>query len=763
MECPGDGAGPGQTECVGGQCVQPSCVPPDPTGCEGVVLCGMGAPCAVATASCAEATCEDGVCLALPIEGACESAEYCLPDDGGGCRTPGEEVAHLCNTICTTDVDAGCETGYWNCTRGEPFCDPFLRRPVGDECSGGVCDGAGRCVDCAESAGCARGCARGTYRCDAAGGGARCELDGSRGEPGARCSVDGSTCVDGQPCATDGLCSLDGVCVPDGTPGVIVGPEGRRYVTSESGRTDQLTVQLTTEPLHPVAIDLTTDEPREVAIEPASVLIAPGTATMPRVITLRGLDDGVVDDARPFVVRFAVTSDDARYDGLAVPEVGGINLAVDLACAVGTADCDGLTSNACEADLGSDETCGGCGVMCAGRLTNGAEGCAGGSCALTCDAGFASCDDSVATGCETDVRSSLDHCGGCDQRCAHTNASSACSGGACTMGACAGGFGNCDGSVANGCETDVSRALDHCGGCGQPCAHANASSACSGGVCSMGACERDFGDCDGSAATGCETDLTRARDHCGACGNECSERPNARDPACVDAQCTIGRCNVGWLDCNQALADGCELEEGAACAPEDAPCHVSAVLCAEEFSRPICRPLEPLPAGTRCFDRGMCDGEGLCLCDPEARMDDPCGPEHACNKAGVCARNVHWVTVDCASGNRTGRMSGDELCQSMGYARARSANGWWWEACGGPNGSTEGVDNCVEYDPTGTRCLSFCTPEGRNVDCAGTPLCEGGRLIERVGRSETVFDAGEFTSCERGNPGWSVRVECVYE
>jgi hypothetical protein len=43
--------------------------------------------------------------------------------------------------------------------------------------------------------------------------------------------------------------------------------------------------------------------------------------------------------------------------------------------------------------------------------------CAGGTCILTCNAGWGNCDNDTSNGCETDLQWNADHCGGCDSPC----------------------------------------------------------------------------------------------------------------------------------------------------------------------------------------------------------------------------------------------------------------------------------------------------------------------------------------------------------
>ena len=58
----------------------------------------------------------------------------------------------------------------------------------------------------------------------------------------------------------------------------------------------------------------------------------------------------------------------------------------------------------------------------------------------------------------------------CNSACvAPANATRTCGSGTCAF-ACLEGFGDCDGSLSNGCETDTTSHKQHCGGCGQVCA-----------------------------------------------------------------------------------------------------------------------------------------------------------------------------------------------------------------------------------------------------------------------------------------------------
>jgi len=55
---------------------------------------------------------------------------------------------------------------------------------------------------------------------------------------------------------------------------------------------------------------------------------------------------------------------------------------------------------------------------------------------------------------------------------------------------------------------------------------------CTGGNCGIASCWANYGDCDGLVANGCETDLRTSVTNCGACGNVCPPVANGT-PACI--------------------------------------------------------------------------------------------------------------------------------------------------------------------------------------------------------------------------------------
>lgn len=117
-------------------------------------------------------------------------------------------------------------------------------------------------------------------------------------------------------------------------------------------------------------------------------------------------------------------------------------------------DCPGMST--CDLDANQCVGCGGDQDCALGTV------CVGGSCEpgcndqQPCQMGFTCC-----TGTCVDPLVDLDHCGGCDNACPDLdNAEDVCVDGMCGLGMCDDGFGNCNGNIADGCETNGSCACE---------------------------------------------------------------------------------------------------------------------------------------------------------------------------------------------------------------------------------------------------------------------------------------------------------------
>jgi hypothetical protein len=257
-------------------------------------------------------------------------------------------------------------------------------------------------------------------------------------------------------------------------------------------------------------------------------------------------------------------------------------------CEAGFADCNGDAEDGCETDLNASAgNCGACGRTCS--VAEGSAVCAMGACAVgTCNAGNADCDGVVGNGCEVNTRSTLAHCGACGRACAApANGAAACSAGACVVGSCNAGFGDCDDNDANGCEVNLNTTAGSCGACGRACVIPNGTAGCEAGACTVAACNAGFGDCDGDAANGCETNLNTTPGSCGACGRGCSVSNGTA--GCAAGACTVAACATGFADCDGNPANGCEVNTLA----DVDHCGACGDRCA-------------LPGGTNACVRGAC-------------------------------------------------------------------------------------------------------------------------------------------------------------
>jgi hypothetical protein len=202
-------------------------------------------------------------------------------------------------------------------------------------------------------------------------------------------------------------------------------------------------------------------------------------------------------------------------------------------CPQGTADCDCRFDNGCEVNIAGDPLdCGACGHQCPAPSWTVAE-CVGAKCGWTCLDGHADCDRQAANGCEAIVAVDPGNCGACGNVChSPPHAQASCAQGSCGF-VCELGFGDCDQNAANGCESALDGDPANCGHCLNQCpVRANSSAgACVAARC-VNQCLAGFGDCDGNAGNGCETDLRTDAGNCGACGNQCLNGQSCRASIC---------------------------------------------------------------------------------------------------------------------------------------------------------------------------------------------------------------------------------------
>jgi hypothetical protein len=259
----------------------------------------------------------------------------------------------------------------------------------------------------------------------------------------------------------------------------------------------------------------------------------------------------------------------------------GTNHIAEVACTTGAckitkcegdwADCDGAFANGCEVDTAtSAPNCGGCksageGEDCTLKYPNGNGVCLARACSFTtCKTNFADCENGLSDGCEANLQTTKEHCGGCGQLCATDSVTSAnnCSNGTCNPTCTADGL-KCDSNGFNGCE-DKQNDKNNCGACGNVCATDSVTSTNS---CSMGSCAPTCSgsgmSCDGDGKNGCE-DTSNDKQYCGACGISCDESAAAHvtSNSCTSSVC-VPACSGNYRNCDSNGANGCETDKAS--------------------------------------------------------------------------------------------------------------------------------------------------------------------------------------------------------
>lgn len=328
VECPAPAGAADATGCLNGRCVDPRCSEETPEFCPEITFCNDATECR-ATSSCAQMSCDEGVCTPSAIAGTCDDHEWCNPDLGAGCQpfVP-ETVGSVCGTICEVD-GAPCQAGFYNCA--DPthiFCDPLFNRVAGTQCgAASFCDVGGECLSCPQGDSCTIGCSRGHIEC--ASGVASCELSiPVDSAPPATPCLDVGTCIDGMPCTTNGACDADGFCDTSagGAPGVIIAPL-LGLTTTEAGGTATVSVRLASIPSANVQVSATTTDGTEGLITDGSILFfTPENWNGTQTVTITGADDALTDGNQTYAMHVVTSSSDDAYDGLAVDDVPVLNI-----------------------------------------------------------------------------------------------------------------------------------------------------------------------------------------------------------------------------------------------------------------------------------------------------------------------------------------------------------------------------------------------------------------------------------------------------
>jgi hypothetical protein len=104
----------------------------------------------------------------------------------------------------------------------------------------------------------------------------------------------------------------------DNVPDLILVESDGSTVVSEGGGTDEFTVALTTQPATDVFLTVTSNDPGEATVAPATLMFTSLNWDVPKTVTVTGVDDAEADGDQGSKVYVAVDADasDDSYDGI---------------------------------------------------------------------------------------------------------------------------------------------------------------------------------------------------------------------------------------------------------------------------------------------------------------------------------------------------------------------------------------------------------------------------------------------------------------
>ena len=426
--------------------------------------------------------------------------------------------------------------------------------------------------------------------------------------------------------------------------------------------------------------------------------------------------------------------------------------ACGIACRAGFANCNGNTADGCEIDLATPANCGMCGTQC--NLPNVTTAtCTASTCGIgMCAAGFGNCNTSSTDGCETATTTTM-NCGACGTACTagmRANVTPTCTSGACQF-PCQTGFADCDGNVNNGCETDTRTSVAHCGVCRMACpTPTNATAACAGGTCGLGACTTNFGNCDGNVTNGCETNTQTSNAHCGGCNRPCAAGQECQSGACVTLPCGGNGmiCCATTPACTSPLTcqmSACGCASGTFCAGGCIDFQTSNAHCGA-CNRP-CAAGQSCTAGVcRCnTGRGDCDMNTANGCETDTTANPAhCGTcGNGCssvNGTASCVSSACRITCSAGFGNCDNNVTnGCETNTQTNATHCGACMGDGGMTCTSPQtcsngrccgaGQTNCNGTCVSTQTDNANCGGCAGTMGSMACDNGTQVCSGGSCL----------------------------------
>ena len=421
-------------------------------------------------------------------------------------------------------------------------------------------------------------------------------------------------------------------------------------------------------------------------------------------------------------------------------------------CTAPYEDCDGDPSNGCETNTSADAgNCGGCGTACG--AINGTPYCANSVCQITCNAGFADCDDSRGNGCEVDLTKDVSHCSACDNVCSQVGGTPNCVGGKCGIANCQTGLGDCDGS--DSCKQDLTSDVNNCGSCGHACTVANGQGTCATSACKVAACNTGYADCNAASAggfqDGCEVNLMNDPNNCGKCGNVCNIANGSAK--CEAGKCVVKTCTPPFFDC-AGTGLGCATNTSL----DGSNCGGCGTSCNSEFG--------PLHATGKCVTSACvldkcaagysdCDGVMSNGCE-----SDPTGDANNCGACGVSCKAPHGTNTCVASKCTPNCGTQFGVCDGVVNNGCSTVFATDKKNCGGC-GTTCQDNNTVSNNCSGGVCSPQCSTNFQSCDNSATNGCESNQQTDAAncgGCGTQCSNTHGTTTCTGGacNPSCAV-------
>jgi len=622
----------------------------------------------VTSSHCSDLISDDGE-TGIDCGGTCPG---CAP--GGTCMSNNDCAGNQClNNVCQ---DASCTDGVQSGTETDVDCGGGACSP----CAAGL-----RCVaarDCASSVCLTGSCAQPSCT-DTIQNGDESDVD---------CGGSCTTCLPGQKCklptdcaggaCTNGLCTL--TCL-----------DGKGNCDGDD--TNGCETNLKTDASHCGACDTPCNLPHATSSCSGGACVI-GTCVPPYADC-----DG--NPANGCEVNTSTDSANCATCGSVCPSTNGtpscVASACQISCSAGYADCDNDTVNGCEKQTSLDvSNCGSCGNVC--PTTLGSATCAAGVCGVSnCRAGLGDCNPNALGTCPTDTTTDVNNCGGCGSACVVPHATPSCVASACKVGTCDAGWADCDGKVANGCETNIAGDAANCGGCATACNIANATSKCVNQVCKVATCTAPWADCDGNG-TDCETNTSTNSANCGGCGTNgvnCTNLYANATGKCVASSCQLAACAANFADCNPGPldSDGCESNLKTS----SSNCGACGVACQAPHGTNTCTAGTCTPSCGTLF--GDCDGNVKTGCEA-VFANDP-------NNCGAC-------TTVCQQTNAV------NVCNSGACSPTCSQN--YFKSCDSNNNNgceTDDRSSKANCGGCAMPCLDNQTSSNNCVNSACQPAC----------------------------------------